>query len=245
VKEKIAERLAETFEKLEELKSKINESDSPDDLSGVVAEIREVWKDLRYELRVSVHSYAVEKFRHLYERLEQVRDRLEAQGVDTSELDEMLSDINDTIKDLEEAVGTPEFEGKVKEAKDLFAEAFEKVKEIVREREEVLEAKVLGYESVILKNLNLLPPLLASTVAIFPILFAFAYFLSSKLFDRAKNIAITYSCGMKNLPIALAIAIMSFGTLTALPIAVAFAFQMLTAVAFYRIYRAKGGGLSV
>ena len=98
---------------------------------------------------------------------------------------------------------------------------------------------------VILKNLNLLPPLLASTVAIFPILFISAYFLSSRLFDRAKNIAITYSCGMKNLPIALAIAIMSFGTLTALPIAVAFAFQMLTAVAFYRIYRAKGGGLSV
>jgi len=98
---------------------------------------------------------------------------------------------------------------------------------------------------VILKNLNLLPPLLASTVAIFPILFISAYFLSGKLFDRAKNIAITYSCGMKNLPIALAIAIMSFGTLTALPIAVAFAFQMLTAVTFYRIYRAKRGGLSV
>ena len=52
---------------------------------------------------------------------------------------------------------------------------------------------------VILKNLNLLPPLLASTVAIFPILFISAYFLSGKLFDRAKNIAITYSCGMKNL----------------------------------------------
>lgn len=98
---------------------------------------------------------------------------------------------------------------------------------------------------VILKNLSLLPPLLASTVAIFPIFFAFAYLLSGKLFDRAKNIAITYSCGMKNLPIALAIAIMSFGTLTALPIAVAFAFQMLTAVTFYRIYRAKRGGLSV
>ncbi|RLI78263.1 hypothetical protein DRP05_07795 [Archaeoglobales archaeon] len=98
---------------------------------------------------------------------------------------------------------------------------------------------------VILKNLNLLPPLLAATAVIFPILFTFAYLLSSRLFDKAKNVAITYSCGMKNLPIALAIAIMSFGTLTALPVAVAFAFQMLTAVAFYRIYRVKGGGLCV
>jgi len=59
----------------------------------------------------------------------------------------MLSDINDTIKDLEAAVGTPEFEDKVKEARDLFVEAFEKVKEVVKEREEILGAKVLGYES--------------------------------------------------------------------------------------------------
>ncbi|MDI3502431.1 MAG: arsenite transporter [Archaeoglobi archaeon] len=90
---------------------------------------------------------------------------------------------------------------------------------------------------IILKNLQLLPPLIVSAVIIFPSLFAFAYVVSSRLFNRAKNVAITYSCGMKNLPIALGIAIMSFGTLVALPIAVSFAFQMLTAVGFYRIFR--------
>jgi hypothetical protein len=41
---------------------------------------------------------------------------------------------------------------------------------------------------------------------------------------------------MKNLPIALGIAIISFSTFTALPIAVGFIFQMSTAVLFYRIF---------
>ena len=97
---------------------------------------------------------------------------------------------------------------------------------------------------IILKNLQLLLPLLVSSAIIFPGLFAFAYALSSKLFSRAENVAITYSCGMKNLPIALGIAIMSFGSLAALPVAVGFAFQMLTAVGFYRIF-SMGGGVSV
>lgn len=98
---------------------------------------------------------------------------------------------------------------------------------------------------IILKNLQLLLPLLLSSAIIFPSLFAFAYVISSKLFNKAKNIAITYSCGMKNLPIALGIAIMSFGSLAALPVAVGFAFQMLTAVGFYRIFRKMEVGRKV
>ena len=42
---------------------------------------------------------------------------------------------------------------------------------------------------------------------------------------------------MKNLPIAIAIAAISFKGLEMLPIAVGFAFQMLTAVIFYQIFR--------
>jgi predicted Na+-dependent transporter len=64
-----------------------------------------------------------------------------------------------------------------------------------------------------------------------------AYLVSIRLFPGSKNIAITYSSGMKNLPIAIGIAAMSFKGLEMLPIAVAFAFQMLTAVTFYQLFR--------
>jgi len=94
----------------------------------------------------------------------------------------------------------------------------------------------------IMKNLQLIPPLLISTALIFPILFAVAYAVSIRIFPKGKNIAITYSAGMKNLPIAIGIAAMSFKGLEMLPVAVGFALQMLTAVTFYQIYRRYGAG---
>ncbi|MFN3383399.1 MAG: hypothetical protein ACK401_00710 [Archaeoglobaceae archaeon] len=42
---------------------------------------------------------------------------------------------------------------------------------------------------------------------------------------------------MKNLPIALGIATLSFGGIAMLSIAIGFAFQMLTAVSFYQIFK--------
>lgn len=89
----------------------------------------------------------------------------------------------------------------------------------------------------IMKNIRLIAPLITSTILIFPILFLVAYIVSLKFFSRGKNIAITYSSGMKNLPIAIGIAAMSFKGLEMLPVAVGFAFQMLTAVTFYQIFR--------
>ena len=86
-------------------------------------------------------------------------------------------------------------------------------------------------------NAAAIVPLVASTILIFPILFIVAYLLSVRLFPHSQNIALTYSAGMKNLPIAIGIASVSFGGLAMLPVAVGFAFQMLTAVGFYQIYR--------
>lgn len=86
------------------------------------------------------------------------------------------------------------------------------------------------------KNLGLIGPLVASTILVFPILFLVAYLISISFLPRGKNIAITFSSGMKNLPIAVGIAVVSFKGLVMFPIAVAFAFQMLTAVSFYQIF---------
>jgi predicted Na+-dependent transporter len=88
----------------------------------------------------------------------------------------------------------------------------------------------------IMKNMGLIAPLVISTILVFPILFLVAYLVSIKLFSRGKNIAITYSSGMKNLPIAIGIAAISFKGLVMLPVAVGFAFQMLTAVTFYQLF---------
>lgn len=89
---------------------------------------------------------------------------------------------------------------------------------------------------LLMKNVSVLPSLLISIAITFPSMFSVAY-LTSKKFPYKKTIAITYSSGMKNLPIGLGIAILSFGMLTASVIAIGFAFQMLTAVGFYRVFQ--------
>jgi predicted Na+-dependent transporter len=89
---------------------------------------------------------------------------------------------------------------------------------------------------LVMKNLSVVGPLTGSTIFVFPVLFLVAYLISKRLLPRGKNIAITFSSGMKNLPIALGIAVVSFKGLVMLPVAVAFAFQMLTAVCFYQFF---------
>lgn len=91
----------------------------------------------------------------------------------------------------------------------------------------------------IIDNAGLIAPLVTSTILVFPVLFGVAYLAGSRLIGRGKNIAITYSAGMKNLPIAIGIAAMSFKGTEMLPVAAAFAFQMLTAVVFYQFFRSR------
>lgn len=89
----------------------------------------------------------------------------------------------------------------------------------------------------LLRSLGLIIPLVASIVIIFPALFLVSHLISARILTPKKDVAITYSAGMKNLPIALGIAIMSFKGLSMLPVALGFVSQMLTAVCFYQLFR--------
>ncbi|MGQ9616475.1 MAG: bile acid:sodium symporter family protein [Spirochaetota bacterium] len=88
---------------------------------------------------------------------------------------------------------------------------------------------------MIIKQSKMIPSLIASVILIFPIAFIGAYYTSKLFFNYKQVIAVTYTSGMKNLPIAMGIALVSFPKLVGLPIALSFIFQMLTASIFYRI----------
>ena len=89
---------------------------------------------------------------------------------------------------------------------------------------------------LIRNNAALIGPLATSMVLVFPVLVIGAYGLSRVFLPTGKNVAVTFSSGMKNLPIAVAIAAFSFNELTMFPVALGFAFQMVTAVCFYRMF---------
>jgi BASS family bile acid:Na+ symporter len=83
---------------------------------------------------------------------------------------------------------------------------------------------------------SLVPALLGAVVLIFPLGFLVPHWLGRFAFGWEQRIAVTYSSGMKNLPIAVGLALSSFRgqELVGLPVALAFILQMLTAGTFYR-----------
>jgi len=80
------------------------------------------------------------------------------------------------------------------------------------------------------------PALLGAVVLIFPLGFLVPHWLGRFAFGWPQRVAVTYSSGMKNLPIAVGLAMASFRgqPLVGLPVALAFILQMLTASLFYR-----------
>jgi len=97
---------------------------------------------------------------------------------------------------------------------------------------------------LILERWALVPALLGAVVLVFPLGFLVPHWLGRFVFRWPQRIAVTYSSGMKNLPIAVGLAMASFKgqPLVGLPVALAFILQMLTASAFYRylIWKAPG-----
>ncbi len=89
---------------------------------------------------------------------------------------------------------------------------------------------------LIMAQLSLVPTLLAAVVLIFPLGFLVPHWLGRFVFGWEQRVAVTYSSGMKNLPIAVGLALASFRGrgLVGLPIVLAFILQMLTAGMFYR-----------
>ena len=78
--------------------------------------------------------------------------------------------------------------------------------------------------------------LLIAVTLYFPIGFLLPHWLGRPLFGWPLRVAITYASGMKNLPIAVGLAFATFPDrpLIALPVALAFIAQMITASLFYR-----------
>lgn len=99
----------------------------------------------------------------------------------------------------------------------------------------------------IVSSWSVIPTLIGAVVLIFPAGFLVPHGLVHFFLSREQGIAVTFSSGMKNLPIAVGLALASFPgqVLVGLPVALAFILQMLTASTFYRYLRSKESGYPV
>jgi ACR3 family arsenite transporter len=95
---------------------------------------------------------------------------------------------------------------------------------------------------LIVARWSLAPALLGTVALIFPLGFLVPHWLGRYAFNWELRVAVTYSSGMKNLPIAVGLAFASFPKLVGLPVALAFVAQMLTASLFYRYLSPQAAG---
>lgn len=94
---------------------------------------------------------------------------------------------------------------------------------------------------MIVARWSLVPSLLGAVALIFPLGFLVPHWLGRYAFNWEQRMAVTYSSGMKNLPIAVGLAFASFPGLVGLPVALAMILQMLTASLFYRYLTRQAG----
>jgi predicted Na+-dependent transporter len=75
--------------------------------------------------------------------------------------------------------------------------------------------------------------------------FLVPHWLGRFAFNREQGIAVTFSSGMKNLPIAVGLAFASFPKLAGLPVSLAMTLQMVTGSLFYRYLYFQATGQAV
>lgn len=120
-REEILAQIDEYTSLLEEKVNKVNESTTPEELREAVKELRDTWMEVKKGIKGIVGQIVAAKLETVIDRAELVESRLEEKivalqqaGVDTTKLEEILSDYSEKIDLAEE---------KIEQAKEKFKEA--------------------------------------------------------------------------------------------------------------------------
>jgi len=159
-KQELLSEVDEYISIIEEKRTKVNSSQTPEELREAAREIKQAWNEMRVNLRAMVGQVAafklqvvIQKAVNVEVRLEEKIQQLEAYGIDTSELGTILDEYSEHLQNANESVNNALAlyeEGKINEAnKELreatkeLREAFNNIKEFVhRYREKISQGKI-------------------------------------------------------------------------------------------------------
>jgi bile acid:Na+ symporter, BASS family len=89
---------------------------------------------------------------------------------------------------------------------------------------------------------HLLLPMLLAALLIFPCMFAFSYWITTRFLPHQAAVATTFAGSMKNLSVAMGIAFANFPPAVALPITIFSIPHMITSVLFYQYLKKRNSG---
>ncbi len=131
VKLQIMERLENALNKVKNFKTNINETHNVTQLRMTVREMRDMWRNVRTELRYSVYEYIVWKFSDILEKATQLSDRFAALGMNVSSINAKITQINTTINQAKMMLNSNDLRGaaeKIMEARKELRELFKELR---------------------------------------------------------------------------------------------------------------------
>jgi len=131
---RIQERIRNTELRIEQIRSQISNANNYDELRGAMKEAGKLWINVSKEMRLIAYEHAIAQMESVIAKLEELADRFESYGLDTTKLRNAINDANSTLANIKEklAKGEDVFRD-LKLLKEKIQIAFNEAKKLARE----------------------------------------------------------------------------------------------------------------
>ncbi|MCS7130896.1 MAG: hypothetical protein NZ872_05710 [Archaeoglobaceae archaeon] len=131
---RIQDRVRNMEVKMEQIKSQISNANNYEDLRKAMKETGKLWINMSKEMRLVAYEHAITQTEKVIERLEELADRFESYGLDTTKLRNAIEDANSTLLRIKEKLANGEDVFKdLRELKKKIDLAFSEAKKLARE----------------------------------------------------------------------------------------------------------------
>lgn len=131
---RIQDRIRNLDQKMEQIRIQISNAKDYDELRGAMKETGKLWINMSKEMRLIAYEHAISQMENVIAKLEELADRFESYGLDTTQLRNAINDANSTLAMIEEKLANGEDVFKdLKELKKKIDLAFNEAKKLAKE----------------------------------------------------------------------------------------------------------------
>lgn len=131
---RIQDRIRNLERNMEQIRSQISNAKDYEGLRGAMKETGKLWINMSKEMRLIAYEHAITQMESVIAKLEELADRFESYGLDTTQLRNAINDANATLARIEEKLANGEDVFKdLKELKKKIDLAFNEAKKLAKE----------------------------------------------------------------------------------------------------------------
>lgn len=131
---RIQERIRNMEANMEQIRAQISNANNYTELRDAMREVRTLWINTSKEMRLVAYENAIAQMDVIIAKLEELADRFESYGLDTTQLRNAINDANSTLNEIKTKIANGEDVSKdLRELKKKIDAAFAEAKKLARE----------------------------------------------------------------------------------------------------------------